>query len=244
MNFNLFLEFFYLFFNSMSVVVEGLRMTLLITISGFIVGQVLALPIGLALCSKFSILRLTASAYTFVMRGSPLLVQLFIVYAGIGRSDFVQSTFLKDIFNNREFCAILAIGLNSAAYMAEVVAGAIRKVPQGQTEAGFSLALPVRSRLFDIVLPQAYRALLPQISNEMILVLKGSSLVAAITLVDIMESARIFAMNNNTPFETYTAAGILYLVLGIIISILFKYLEHLFPTAPVSRNRKELKTVS
>lgn len=233
--------FFDAFVESFPVVCEGLWLTVFVTFAAFIVGQVCALFLGLGLCAKSPLLSVPASIYTFLVRGSPLLVQLLLIYSGIPQLGFVQSTFLKDIFNNREFCAILAVGLNSAAYMAEVVAGALRKVPEGQLEASISLGLSRRSRLFDVLLPQVYRALLPQIGNEMILVLKGSSLVAAITLVDITNAAKGFVALNYTPFATFTAAGILYLAIGIVISILFKLLERLYPIAPLSTSRKELK---
>lgn len=234
--------FFEAFVESLPAVFEGLRLTLIVTLAGFILGQVLALPLGIALCSKAAFIRLPAVTYTFLIRGSPLLVQLLLIYSGIPQLAIVQqSTFLRDLFNNREFCAILAVGLNSAGYMAEVVAGSLRKIPYGQVEAGISLAMPRRVQFYDILLPQAYRALLPQISNEMILVLKGSSLVGAITLVDITNAAKGFVSLNYTPFATFTAAGVLYLALGVIISILFKCLERLYPVALVSTNRKELK---
>ncbi|HWT63479.1 MAG TPA: ABC transporter permease subunit, partial [Ochrobactrum sp.] len=132
---------FELFLPAFKAIQHGIWLSLLITVSAFVVGQIFALPIALALTSPKKWLRYPASTYTFMVRGSPLLVQLFIVYYGLGQVEFIRESFLWPLLRSALYCAIITIGLNSAAYTAEVIAGAIRQLPKGQTEAASALGL-------------------------------------------------------------------------------------------------------
>ncbi|WP_018329938.1 ABC transporter permease [Rhizobium giardinii] len=204
---------------------DGFLLTLLITIASFCLGQILALPLALALTSERRPIRLTVSTYTFFVRGSPLLVQLFIIYYGLGQIEVVRDSVLWPILRSPIYCAILAIGLNSAAYSAELLAGAIRQLPPGQWEAGKALGIRYGVLLVKIVLPQAYRAVLPAIGNELVLVMKGSTLASAVTVMEMTGSARVFVARSYAPFETFLIAGTIYLVLGAVFGQIFRFIE-------------------
>ncbi len=216
---------FELFLPAFLAVKNGFVLTLTITLTSFVLGQFLALPLALALNSNAKALRIPASTYTFLVRGSPLLVQLFIVYYGLGQIDAVRQSFLWPMLRSPIYCAILAIGLNSAAYSAELLAGAIRQLPPGQWEAGRALGLRPGILMLKIILPQAYRAILPAIGNELVLVMKGSTLASAVTVMEMTGAARVFVAKSYAPFETFLIAGGIYLLLGAIFGRVFRFIE-------------------
>lgn len=204
---------------------NGFLLTVSITLASFGLGQILALPISLALTSERRSLRLPASTYTFLVRGSPLLVQLFIIYYGLGQIEAVRNSVLWPVLRSPVYCAILAIGLNSAAYSAELLAGAIRQLPRGQWEAGRALGIRKWVLLMKIILPQAYRAVIPAIGNELVLVMKGSTLASAVTVMEMTGAARIFVARTYAPFETFLIAGTIYLLMGALFGRIFRFVE-------------------
>ncbi|QRM46623.1 ABC transporter permease subunit [Rhizobium sp. BG4] len=216
---------FDLFLPAFMAVKNGFLLTILITIASFALGQLLALPIALALTSDRKAIRAPLSTYTFLVRGSPLLVQLFIIYYGLGQIDAVRHSIFWPLLRNPVYCAILAIGLNSAAYAGELIAGAIRQLPAGQWEAGKALGLHHRILLIKVILPQAYRAILPALGNELILVMKGSTLASAVTVMEMTGAARVFVAKTYAPFETFLIAGTCYLLIGAVFGRIFRAIE-------------------
>ena len=232
---------FDVFLHAFASIFPSLQLTVLITVAAFILGQLLALPFALALYSKSPIFYWPVAIYTFMTRGSPLLVQLFIFYNLFGKItgwlDLERGSFFWLILNDAKYCAMFVIGLNSASYMAEILLGALRQIPIGQSEAAISLGLKKRFRLFDILLPQAYRNVLPTIGNEMVIVLKGSSLASVITVMDVFGTAKTFMSNSSSAFEAFFVAAILYLCLGFIIAMIFKLLEYYFLPSSITGHR-------
>ncbi|AHK47447.1 amino acid ABC transporter, permease protein (plasmid) [Ensifer adhaerens OV14] len=214
-----------LFVPAFMAVKDGFLLTVAMTVASFVVGQVLAVPLALALISDRNALRLPISTYTFIVRGSPLLVQLFIVYYGLGQIDVVRQSLLWPVLRSPVYCAIIAIGLNSAAYAAELLAGAIRQLPRGQWEAGHALGLSRAILLLKVILPQAYRAVLPAIGNELVLVMKGSTLASAVTVMEMTGAARVFVAKTYAPFETFLMAGAVYLIMGAVFGRIFRRIE-------------------
>ncbi|UXM95839.1 ABC transporter permease subunit [Bartonella sp. HY329] len=229
------------FYNTLTSILPGLQLTVLITVAAFFLGQLLALPFALALYYKSPIFYWPVAIYTFMTRGSPLLIQLFIFYNLFGKWSSAlaiqKNTIFWFILNDAKYCAIFVIGLNSASYMAVILLGALRQIPQGQNEAATSLGLNSHFRLFDILLPQVYRNILPTIGNEMIIVLKGSSLASVITIMDVFSRAKSFMSNGAAAFDAFFAAAILYLCLGFIIAMIFKLLEYYFLPASITGHR-------
>lgn len=226
-----------IFIEAIPAVFGGLWLTVKITVLAFIVGQIIGLPLALARSSSVKVINAPAFAYTFLVRGSPLLVQLFIVYYGLGQIDAVRNSFFWPILRDPVNCAVLTIGLNSAAYVAELLRGAIKLIPSGQTEAAKTLGLKPWQTKTRIVLPQAYRAIVPPLGNELVLVLKASSLASAVTVMEMTGAARALVAKTYAPFEVFIVAGILYLAIGMIISGIFHKLEHLLAVPGTSAAR-------
>lgn len=204
---------------------HGIWLSLLITVAAFGVGQIFALPIALALTSPKKWLRYPAATYTFMVRGSPLLVQLFIVYYGLGQVEFIRESFVWPLLRSALYCAIITIGLNSAAYSAEVIAGAIRQLPKGQTEAASALGLTKFTAFRKVIFPQVYRSILPALGNELVLVMKGSTLASAVTVMEMTGAARVFVAKTYAPFETFLIAGAIYLIIGAIFGFIIRSIE-------------------
>ncbi|WP_245872415.1 ABC transporter permease [Brucella pituitosa] len=216
---------FDLFLPAFKAIQHGIWLSLLITVSAFVVGQIFALPIALALTSPKKWLCYPASTYTFMVRGSPLLVQLFIVYYGLGQVEFIRESFLWPLLRSALYCAIITIGLNSAAYTAEVIAGAIRQLPKGQTEAASALGLRKFTALRKVIFPQVYRSILPALGNELVLVMKGSTLASAVTVMEMTGAARVFVAKTYAPFETFLIAGAIYLIIGAVFGAIVRFIE-------------------
>ncbi|MBD9596904.1 ABC transporter permease subunit [Ensifer sp. ENS05] len=214
-----------IFVAAVPAVFSGLWLTVIITFLSFVLGQAVALPLALARSSSSGWLNYPAFTYTFLVRGSPLLVQLFIIYYGLGQIEFVRNSALWPILREPLYCAVLTVGLNSAAYVAELLRGAIRQVAAGQLEAARTLGLTHRQTLSHVVLPQAYRTIIPALGNELVLVMKASSLASAVTVMEMTGAARALVAKTYAPFEVFIVAGALYLAIGMAFSGIFIRLE-------------------
>lgn len=207
------------------VVLDGLWLTVVITCTAFLLGQILALPLALAADARARWLRWPARLYIFFVRGSPLLVQLFLIYFGLGQIEAVRDSILWPILREPLYCAILAVGLNSAAYAGALLRGAIAQTPHGQTEAARILGLRRFATMAHVILPQAYRTVLPVLGNELILVMKASALGSAVTVIEMTGAARAMVAKTYAPFEVFTVAGLMYLLLGLALSTIFRGIE-------------------
>lgn len=213
------------FLKALPVVLDGLYLTVVITLLAFVLGQVLALPLALLAGASNRAVSLPARAYIFCVRGSPLLVQLFIIYYGLGSVEWVRGSVLWPVLRDPLTCAILAVGLNSAAYVAALLQGAIRQFPVGQTEAAKALGMTGFQTLRAVTLPQVYRNVLPVLGNEIVLVMKASSLASAVTILELTGAARAFVARTYAPFEVFAAAGCFYLLFGLFLAVAFRALE-------------------
>jgi len=215
---------------------QGALTTLeLVLISG-IIGSVLALPIGLARHSHRLWLRAIPYCYIFFFRGTPLLVQIFLVYYGLAQFDEVKNSALWPYLREPYWCAIIAFSLNTAAYTAEILRGALAAVPKGEIEAAKTIGMRQVQLYRRIMLPRAFGMIMPAYGNEVILMLKGSALASTITLLDLTGMARTIIARTYTPIEIFLAAGGIYLVISMVIIMLFRQLErrqnrHLQPIA-------------
>ena len=215
---------------------QGALTTLeLVLISG-VIGSVLALPIGLARHSHRLWLRAIPYCYIFFFRGTPLLVQIFLVYYGLAQFEGVKESALWPYLREPYWCAIIAFSLNTAAYTAEILRGALGAVPKGEIEAAKTIGMRQVQLYRRIMLPRAFGMIMPAYGNEVILMLKGSALASTITLLDLTGMARTIIARTYTPIEIFLAAGGIYLVISMVIIMLFRQLErrqnrHLQPIA-------------
>ena len=193
--------------------VSGLKVTLSLVAVSIILGAILSLPIAYARMSRNSVLSALAYGYVYFFRGTPLLAQTFLIYYGIGSfKPQLEAVGLWTFFREAWYCAILAFSLNTAAYQAEILRGAIRSVPRGQWEGAASLGLHKLQTLWKILLPKALIVALRPYGNEIILMVKGSAIVALITVADLMGATRL-AYSRSFDFQAYIWAAIVYLAL-------------------------------
>lgn len=164
---------------------DGVVMSLQLLAVALLFGLALAIPLGVARASTRRWLSWPVWAYTYVIRGTPMLVQLFLIYYGLAQFEVVRDSRFWDWFSSAWFCAVLAFTLNTAAYTAEIIAGAIRAIPAGELEAANSLGLSRWQVLIRILLPSAMRRALPAYSNEVIMMLHGTSVASTVTLIDL-----------------------------------------------------------
>ncbi|CAO3449488.1 ABC transporter permease [Azospirillum sp. B21] len=214
-----------LMWDSLPRMLGGLSLTLQLIVGSLALGALVAFGVALLRLSGNRVVETLAAAYVFVFRGTPLLVQIFLVYYGLGQFEFIRESILWPFLREPYWCAILALTLNTGAYTSEVLRGAILSVPQGQVEAaracGMSRALAFRR----IVLPVAIRQMLPAYGNEVILMVKATSLASTITLMEVTGIARRMIAQTFAVFELFIVAGAIYLVLNFVATRLIKFAE-------------------
>ena len=214
-----------LMWESVPDLLGGLLVTLELTVLSLIFGMALALPLAALRTAPSRILWMPVYGYITFFRGTPLLVQIFLIYYGTGQFDWIRETPLWPLLRQAYWCAILAFSLNTAAYTAEILRGAIEAVPRGEIEAGSALGMS-RWLVFRLIsLPRAFRLALPAYGNEIILVIKSSSLASTITLLDITGVARTLVAHTYAPYEVFLVAGALYLLLVLATTRLLALAE-------------------
>jgi His/Glu/Gln/Arg/opine family amino acid ABC transporter permease subunit len=206
---------------------SGAWVTVQLTVLSVAIGLVCAVPVALARLSANPLLSWPAFAYMFYFRGTPLLVQIFLIYYGSGQ--FVpelRSLGLWQFFREPYFCAVLTLTLNTAAYTAEILRGAIRAVPYGEVEAGRAYGMSRTLILRRVILPKAFRLALPAYTNEVIFLFQATSLVSIITIMDLTGVGRVIIAESFRTFEVWIFVGLCYLVMSYGILYGFKRLEH------------------
>ena len=192
-----------------------------------------SLIIGLFIGLFFAILRLNknifinrfAYGYSYVFRGTPLLVQIFIIYFGLGQIEYLRSTVLWVILKEPYWCAIIAFALNTGAYTSEILRSAFQTIKPGIIEAGKSLGISNKIIFYKIQIPIAIRQSLPAYGNEIILMMKGTSLASTVTIMDLTGVAKYIISTTFKPIEVFIVAGGIYLIMTFIIHNLIKFLE-------------------
>ena len=192
-----------------------------------------SLIIGLFIGLFFAILRLNknifinrfAYGYSYVFRGTPLLVQIFIIYFGLGQIEYLRSTVLWVILKEPYWCAIIAFALNTGAYTSEILRSAFQTIKKGYIEAGKSLGISSKIIFYKIQIPIAIRQSLPAYGNEIILMMKGTSLASTVTIMDLTGVAKYIISTTFKPIEVFIVAGGIYLFMTFIIHNFIKYLE-------------------
>ncbi|MBB6252557.1 ABC transporter permease [Nitrospirillum iridis] len=186
----------------------------------------LSLLLGLVLATLVAVLRLShltpvswaARGYIHVFRSTPLLVQIFLIYYGLGQFDAVRQSVLWPLLREPYWCAIIAFTLNTGAYTAEIMRGGIEAVPHGQVEAARACGMNGALLFRRIILPQAFRQALPAYGNEIILMLQGSALASIITLMELTGVAKAIAARTFQPIEVFCLAGAVYLGMSFVIT--------------------------
>lgn len=204
----------------------GAVLTVEITVVSLAIGLILAVPLSILRVSRNPLLSLPVQSFNFFFRGTPLLVQLFLVYYGAGQfSDTLRSLGLWVLFRDPWFCGVLTLTLNTAAYTCEILRGGIQAVPHGEVEAARAFGMSGSKLYRRIILPKAARIALPAYGNEVIFLLQATSLVSLITLMDITGVASRVAARSFAFYELYLTAAIFYLVIVYGLQGLFRRIE-------------------
>ena len=219
---------------NLEIYLQGLKNTLILVSIALTIGLVLAIPLAVLRTSGNLAVQVPIRAFVYFFRGTPLLVQMFLVYYGFGQFDAMKESFLWPLFKEAYFCALFTFSLNTCAYTTEIFRGAIVATPHGEIEAARAAGMSTFLMLRRIVLPSAFRRALPAYSNEIIFMLHGSSLASVITIIDITGAARIVNSRFYSPYEAFLTAAFFYMAITFTIVFLIRKLEkrwneHLMP---------------
>ncbi len=198
------------------IILRAMRQTLYIALLAMVLGVVLGVVLAVMRVSRNPIASGVAGIYVWFWRATPVILQLLVVYFGLRQ--VIEEDFFRDNWT-RWRAAVITFGLNEAAYMAEIVRGGIQAVESGQMDAAKSLGMTNLQALRRIILPQAFRVIIPPTGNEFIALLKNTSVAFAIGVVELLNAAKIQAARNFKPMELYTVAAFWYLVLVSVFSL-------------------------
>ena len=218
--------------NYRELYIRGIGITIALTICGYLIGMTFGVVLGLAQTSKNKLLYWPAKIYVDVFRGTPMLVQILIIHVALIPTIFGESQgwFLS---------GILALGLNSAAYNAEIFRAGIQSIDKGQMEAARSLGLTHSQAMRKVIMPQAIRRMIPPLGNEFITLLKDSSLISTISAAEILYVSKVIVGTTFIVWEPYLFAAFLYLVMTLGISKLISYLEKRYSVNYNPRKKKK-----
>tara|TARA_B100000242_G_scaffold193201_1_gene139286 strand:+ start:111 stop:788 length:678 start_codon:yes stop_codon:yes gene_type:complete len=216
---------FELMINSFPKLLSAAVITLKLLSVSLIIGLFIGLLFAILRLNKNILINKFAYGYSYLFRGTPLLVQIFIIYFGLGQIEYLRTTFLWTILREPYWCAIIAFALNTGAYTSEILRSAFQTIKPGIIEAGKSLGISNKIIFYKIQIPIAIRQSLPAYGNEIILMMKGTSLASTVTIMDLTGVAKYIISTTFRPVEVFIVAGGIYLFMTFIIHNLIKFLE-------------------
>ena len=214
-----------LMINSLPKLLSATLTTLKLLSLSLIFGLIIGLIFAIMRLSKNKFVSNFSYGFSYVFRGTPLLVQIFIIYFGLGQIEYLRSTILWTILKEPYWCAIIAFALNTGAYTSEILRSAFQTIKPGLIEAGKSLGISSKIIFYKIQIPIAIKQSLPAYGNEIILMLKGTSLASTVTLMDLTGVAKYIISTTFKPVEVFIVAGSIYLFLTFLIHSFIKFAE-------------------
>ena len=211
--------------NSLPKLLNATLTTLKLLSLSLIFGLIIGLIFAIMRLSKNKFVSNFSYGFSYVFRGTPLLVQIFIIYFGLGQIEYLRSTIFCTILNEPYWCAIIAFALNTGAYTSEILRSAFQTIKPGLIEAGKSLGISSKIIFYKIQIPIAIKQSLPAYGNEIILMLKGTSLASTVTLMDLTGVAKYIISTTFKPVEVFIVAGSIYLFLTFLIHNFIKFTE-------------------
>ncbi len=230
------MDFGKVFSGAMPLLLEGLKLTVITSLVSIAIGMVIGLLVCLMKMSKHAVPRAIAGVYIWIIRGTPMLVQAFIVFFGVPQ---VVRMFVTDFKFTALTAGIITLSLNAGAYLAEIFRGGIMAVPKGQTEAARSLGLSQGQAMRKVVLPQAVKFSIPSLVNQFIITIKDTSILSAIGMAELVNKAKTYVGSTYTFFETYLVVAAMYLVIISILMIISNYIEKKLKYERRGRRRDE-----
>jgi arginine/ornithine transport system permease protein len=211
--------------NNIPLYLEGLWVTIQLLLLALACGLALAVPIAMLATSRNPLIASWPKAFIYFFTGTPLLVQMFIIYYGMAQFEPIRESFIWPVFKEAYWCALIAFSLNTAGYTAEILRGAMEQTDFGELDAARSCGMSKGLIYRRIILPSAFRRALPAYGNEVIFMLHGTALAGIITIVDLFGAARIVNSRYFVPFESFITAAFFYLCLTFVIVWGFKLWE-------------------
>ncbi len=212
----------------------GVWMTLQLTAIALAVGFLIALPAGMARARRVPWVSPAINGYVYLFRGTPLLVQTYLVYYGLSQFEWIRASWAWTFLRDPWWCAVIAFSLNSGAYATEIIRGAVETTPKGELEAARALGLTPRQVDGLVLIPSALRRALPQYGNEVVFMMHGSVVASVITLQDILGAGRTLNSRYYLAYEGILTAALLYMAITFLLVAIFRqmekrYLRHLAP---------------
>jgi arginine/ornithine transport system permease protein len=213
---------------------DGVWITLQLTFLALLIGFMIALPAGLARARRTPVWSPLVNGYVYLFRGTPLLVQTFLIYYGLSQFEWIRDSWAWTFLRSPWWCALIAFALNSGAYSTEIIRGAVEATPRGELEAAQALGLSKWQTNRLVLVPSALRRALPQYSNEVVFMLHGSAVASVITLQDILGAGRTLNAKYYLAYEGFLTAAALYMAITFLLIAVFRglegrYLRHLRP---------------
>ncbi len=218
-------DFAYVLSNYHQWLWSGMLLTLELLVISVIMGTIIALPVALARVSKAPWLSVPAFAYIYVLRGTPLLCQLFLIYYGLGQFEAVRQSAAWVILRDPYWCSLIAFSLNTAAYIAEIMRGGIQNVPKGEIEAGVACGMHPVTLYRRVILPRMWRIIWPAYTNDVIFTMKATALASTVTLIELTGAARRIVARTALPYEAFLTAAAVYLIITYVLTIAFRLVE-------------------
>ena len=204
---------------------DGFVTTVQLVFLSLVIGLIIALPLGILRTSKNPFINWPIWAYVYFFRGTPLLVQLYLIYYGTAQIKGIQDTIFWNILSEAFYPCLIAFVLNTAAYTTEIIRGAIEATPKGEVEAAKAYGMSAALRMRRIILPGALRRGLPAYANEVIFMLHASSIASVVTIVDLTGAARDIYARYYAPFEAFLFVAAIYLCLTFTLIYMFRKIE-------------------
>ncbi len=204
---------------------DGTVITVQMVFLSLLVGGAIAVPLAILRTSKNRWINTPIWVFTYLFRGTPLLVQLYMIYYGVALIEGIQQTFWWTILKEAFYPCLIAFTLNTAAYTTEIFRGTIETTPRGEIEAAKAYGMSWGKRMQRIILPSAFRRAIPAYSNEVIFMLHASAIASTVTIADLLNAGRLIYARYYAPFDGFIFAGIIYLCLTFGILAVFKQLE-------------------
>lgn len=204
---------------------DGFLLTMELLVVSVIAGTLVAIPIAIARVSPNPLIRAVPFGYIYVLRGTPLLAQLFLIYYGLGQFEAVRESFLWPVLRSAYWCSILAFVLNTSAYVAEIMRGGIQNVPRGEIEAARACGMSEFTLYRRIILPRMWQIIWPAYTNDVIFTLKATALASTVTMMELTGVARKIVARTAAPYEAFITAAIVYLLVVWVLTFGFKGVE-------------------
>lgn len=217
------MDFTRTFTEATPLLIEGIKLTILVSLLSLAIGMVIGFIACIMGMSRNPVLRVISGIYVWIIRGTPLLVQAFIIYFGVPQliQKLIDPSFRIVAFT----ASVITLSLNVGAYMSEIFRGGISAVPKGQTEAARSLGLSKSRTMFKVVLPQAIKVAIPSMVNQFIITVKDTSILSVIGLADVVNKAKVYVGKSYQFFATYILVAVYYLIVISILMLISRYLE-------------------